>query len=170
MWIPSLEHCSLVFAYEKSLFMWTFYIVLFLGIEWWVIVSSENKLFNAVLISHYVDKVTLQTWYWNVVFNILALHNKQKKGSDIMLIILFTMFTIIEVVLEMLGVIDTEYKENCFEIVVSSAIFPRNKSPPLKWHSNTLTLPTVSQEVGRIWLLSIPNMVSTDYPVCFKYV
>ena len=55
-----------------------------------------------------------------------------------MLIILFIMFTIIEVVLEMLGIIDTEY-ENCFEIVVSSAIFPRNKSPPLKWHSNTLT-------------------------------
>ena len=67
----------------------------------------------------------------DVVFNILALHNKQKKGSDIMLIILFIMFTIIEVVLEMLGIIDTECK-NCFEIVVSSAIFPRNKSPPLK--------------------------------------
>ena len=48
-----------------------------------------------------------------------------------MLIILFIMFTIIEVVLEMLGIIDTEY-ENCFEIVISSAIFPRNKSPPLK--------------------------------------
>ena len=46
-----------------------------------------------------------------------------------MLIILFTMFTIIEVVLEMLGIIDTEY-ENCFEIVVPSAIFPRNKAPP----------------------------------------
>ena len=86
-----------------------------------------------------------------------------------MLIILFIIFTIIEVVLEMLGIIDTEY-ENCFEIVISLAIFPRNKSPPLKWHSNTLTLPTVSQEVGRIWLLSIPNMVSTDHPVCFKYV
>ena len=65
----------------------------------------------------------------DVVFNILALHNKQKKGSDIMLIILLIMFTIIEVVLELLGIIDTEY-ENCFEIVVSSAIFPRNKSPP----------------------------------------
>ena len=48
-----------------------------------------------------------------------------------MLIILFIMFTIIEVVLELLGIIDTEYK-NCFEIVVSSAIFPRNKSPPLE--------------------------------------
>ena len=48
-----------------------------------------------------------------------------------MLIILFIMFTIIEVVLELLGIIDTEC-ENCFEIVVSSAIFPRNKSPPLK--------------------------------------
>ena len=48
-----------------------------------------------------------------------------------MLIILFIMFTIIEVVLEMLGIIDTEC-ENCFEIVVSLAIFPRNKSPPLK--------------------------------------
>ena len=47
-----------------------------------------------------------------------------------MLIILFTMFTIIEVVLEMLGVIVTEHKENCFEIVVSSAISPRNKAPP----------------------------------------
>ena len=62
---------------------------------------------------------------------LLALQNKLKKGSDNMLIILFIMFTIIEVVLEMLGIIDTEYK-NCFEIVVSSAIFPRNKSPPLK--------------------------------------
>ena len=60
---------------------------------------------------------------------LLALQNKLKKGSDIMLIILFMMFTIIEVVLEMLGIIDTEY-ENCFEIVVSSAISPRNKSPP----------------------------------------
>ena len=49
-----------------------------------------------------------------------------------MLIILFIMFTIIEVVLEMLDIIDTEHKENCFELVVSSAIFPRNKSPPLK--------------------------------------
>ena len=67
----------------------------------------------------------------DVIFNILALQNKLKKGSDIMLIILFIMFTIIEVVLEMLGIIDTEC-ENCFEIVVSSAIFPRNKSPPLK--------------------------------------
>ena len=47
-----------------------------------------------------------------------------------MLIILFIMFTIIEVVLELLGVIDTEHKENCFEIVVSSAITSRNRSPP----------------------------------------
>lgn len=47
-----------------------------------------------------------------------------------MLIILFTMFTIVEVVLKLLGVIHTEYNENCFEIVVSSAITPRNKSPP----------------------------------------
>ena len=61
---------------------------------------------------------------------LLALQNKLKKGSDNMLIILFIMFAIIEVVLELLGVIDTEYKENCFEIVVSSAIIPRNKSPP----------------------------------------
>ena len=62
---------------------------------------------------------------------LLALQNKLKKGSDVMLIILFIMFTIIEVVLELLGIIDIEC-ENCFEIVVSSAIFPRNKSPPLK--------------------------------------
>ena len=47
-----------------------------------------------------------------------------------MLIILFIMFTIIEVVLELLGIIDTEYKENCFEVVISSAIITRNKSPP----------------------------------------
>ena len=46
-----------------------------------------------------------------------------------MLIILFTMFTIIKVVFELLGIIHTEY-ENCFEIVVPSAIFPRNKAPP----------------------------------------
>ena len=46
-----------------------------------------------------------------------------------MLIILFTMFTIIKVVFELLGIIDTEC-ENCFEIVVSLAIIPRNKAPP----------------------------------------
>lgn len=47
-----------------------------------------------------------------------------------MLIVLFTMYTIIEVVFKLLGVIHTEYEENCFEIVVSLAIIPRNKSPP----------------------------------------
>lgn len=47
-----------------------------------------------------------------------------------MLIILFTMLTIIEVAFKLLGVIHTEYNENCFEIVISSAITPRNKSPP----------------------------------------
>ena len=68
----------------------------------------------------------------DVIFNIISTSkNKLKKGSDIMLIILFIIFTIIEVVLELLGIIDTEC-ENCFEIVVSLAIFPRNKSPPLK--------------------------------------
>ena len=47
-----------------------------------------------------------------------------------MLIILFIIFTIIEVVLEMLGIIDTENKENFFEFVVLISIFTRNKSPP----------------------------------------
>lgn len=62
---------------------------------------------------------------------LLALQNKLKKGSDIMLIILFIMFTIIEVVLKLLGIIDTEYREDCFVIVIPSAIIPRNKSPPI---------------------------------------
>ena len=60
-----------------------------------------------------------------------------------MLIILFTMFTIIEVVLEMLGIIDTEY-ENCFEIVISLAIFPRNKSPPIATLITTFQYPSDS--------------------------
>ena len=56
-----------------------------------------------------------------------------------MLIILFIVFAIIEVVLELYTVVNTQCVENRFCIVVSSAIFPRNKSPLLKWHSNTLT-------------------------------
>lgn len=47
-----------------------------------------------------------------------------------MLIVLFTMLTIVEVVLKLLGVIHTEYNENCFEIVIPLAIAPHNKSPP----------------------------------------
>ena len=47
-----------------------------------------------------------------------------------MLIILFIVFAIIEVVLELYTVVNTQYVENCFEIVVSSAIIPRNKAPP----------------------------------------
>ena len=54
-----------------------------------------------------------------------------------MLIILFIVFAIIEVVLELYTVVNTQYVENRFRIVVSLAITPRNKSPPLKWHSNT---------------------------------
>lgn len=82
-----------------------------------------------------------------------------------MLIILFIIFAIIEVILELLSIIDTEY-EDCFAIVIPLAFLTRNKSPPLEWHSDTL--PTVSQEVGCIWLLSVPNMVSADHPVCLN--
>ena len=60
-----------------------------------------------------------------------------------MLIILFIMFTIIKVVLEMLGIIDTEC-ENCFEIVVPSAIFPRNKAPPIAILTTTFQYPSDS--------------------------
>ena len=49
-----------------------------------------------------------------------------------MLIILFIMFTIIEISLEFLGIIDTEYTEIFFEFVILISIFTRNKSPPLK--------------------------------------
>ena len=48
-----------------------------------------------------------------------------------MLIILFIIFTIIEVVLELLGIIDTKY-EDCLIIVISIGIYPHNKSPPLE--------------------------------------
>ena len=47
-----------------------------------------------------------------------------------MLIILFVMFTIIEVVFKLLGIIHTEYKEISLIIVIFSAIIPHNKSPP----------------------------------------
>ena len=53
------------------------------------------------------------------------------------------MFTIIKVVFELLGIIHTEY-ENCFIIVISLAIIPRNKAPPIAILTTTFLYPSDS--------------------------
>lgn len=60
-----------------------------------------------------------------------------------MLIILFIIFTIIEVVLELLSIIDTEY-EDCFVIVIPLAFLTRNKSPPIATLRMTFRYPSDS--------------------------